>query len=151
MASVEPAMQNGRVFVSLETWVSIGALLTVGLTLYATIRKTGRDVRSELKDDIAAVRTDLAATRTELKADIAAVRTELKADIAAVRTELAATRTELKADIAVVRTELAATRTELKADVGRLDDRVYALAAGLRPTLDEHPSTPAVTGDTGRN
>jgi septal ring factor EnvC (AmiA/AmiB activator) len=133
-------MQNGGVFVSLETWVSIGALLTVGLTLYATIRKTGRDVRSELKDDIAAVRTDLAATRTELKADIAAVRTEL-----------AATRTELKADIAVVRTELAATRTELKADVGRLDDRVYALAAGLRPTLDEHPSTPAVTGDTGRN
>jgi septal ring factor EnvC (AmiA/AmiB activator) len=133
-------MQNGGVFVSLETWVSIGALLTVGLTLYATIRKTGRDVRSELKDDIAAVRTDLAATRTELKADIAAVRTEL-----------AATRTELKADIAVVRTELAATRTELKADIGRLDDRVYALAAGLRPTLDEHPSTPAVTGDTGRN
>jgi phage host-nuclease inhibitor protein Gam len=140
MASVEPAMQNGRVFVSLETWVSIGALLTVGLTLYATIRKTGRDVRSELKDDIAAVRTELAATRTELKADIAVVRTEL-----------AGTRTELKADIAVVRTELAATRTELKADIGRLDDRVYALAAGLRPTLDEHPSTPAVTGDTGRN
>jgi hypothetical protein len=133
MASAERAVQNGAVFVSLETWVSIGALLTVGLTLYATIRKTGRDVRSELKDDIAAVRTDLAATRTELKADIAAVRTELKADIA------------------VVRTELAATRTELKADVGRLDDRVYALAAGLRPTLDEHPSTPAVTGDTGRN
>lgn len=118
---------------TLETWVSIGALLAVGLTLFATIRKTGRDLRSELKEDIAAVRTELGATRVELKADIAA------------------TRTELKADIAAVRTELAATRTELKADIGRLDDRVYALAAGLRPMLDEHPATPAATRDTGRD
>jgi hypothetical protein len=45
------------------------------------------------------------------------VRTELKADIAAVRSELAVLRTELKADIAAVRSELAALRTELKADI----------------------------------
>ena len=47
------------------------------------------------KDDIAAVRTEIAAVKAELKADIAAVRTE----IAAVRTEIAEVKAELKADI----------------------------------------------------
>lgn len=28
-------------------------------------------------------------------------------------------------------------RTEIKADIHRLDDRVYALAAGLKPTLEQ--------------
>lgn len=38
------------------------------------------------------------------------------------------TRTELKADIAEL-------RTEVRSDISRLDDRVYALAAGLAPRL----------------
>lgn len=60
-------------------------------------------------------------TRTELKDEIAEVRTELKADVAELRTEL-------KADIAAV-------RADLKDGISRLDDRVYALAAGLAPRL----------------
>ncbi|HRP99806.1 MAG TPA: hypothetical protein PK781_05020 [Terrimesophilobacter sp.] len=38
------------------------------------------------------------------------------------------TRTELKNDIAEL-------RTEVRSDISRLDDRVYALAAGLAPRL----------------
>lgn len=48
----------------------------------------------------------------------------------AIRTTGADLRTELKGDIAEL-------RTELKGDIAKLDDRVYALAAGLRPQLDE--------------
>jgi hypothetical protein len=70
-----------------------------------------------------AIRTTGADLRTELKGGIAELRTELKGDIAELRTEL-------KGDIAEL-------RTELKGDIAKLDDRVYALAAGLRPQLDE--------------
>ena len=59
----------------------------------------------------------------------------------AIRTTGADLRKELKGDIAELRTELkgdiAELRTELKTDIAKLDDRVYALAAGLRPQLDE--------------
>ena len=55
--------------------------------------------------------------------------------------EIALTRTELKGDMADLRTELkgdiADLRTELKGDIARLDDRVYALAVGLRPQVGE--------------
>ena len=60
-------------------------------------------------------------------------------------------RTELKA-------EISATRTDLKTDLARLDDRitvlddrVYALAAGLRPQLqrDQPAPRPGTTGATG--
>ena len=60
--------------------------------------------------------------RTELKRDIAELRTELKGDIAELRREV-------KSDI----TEL---RTELKGDIERVDDRVYALASGLKPDIE---------------
>lgn len=43
----------------------------------------------------------------------------------ALRHELKETRTELKGDV-----------DDLKRDIARLDDRVYALAAGLKPHLD---------------
>jgi len=47
------------------------------------------------------------------------------------------TRTELKGDIAEL-------RIEVKGDIGRLDDRVYALAAGLAPRLvPDHDNDPA--------
>jgi hypothetical protein len=41
-----------------------------------------------------------------------------------------------------LRKEIATLRTELKGDIARLDGRVYALAAGLRPMLDEHRASP---------
>ena len=98
--------------VGLETWVSIGTLLGVAVGLFVAIRTTGADLRKEI-----------GGLRTELKGDIGSLRTELKDDIAELRTEL-------KDDIAEL-------RTELKGDIAKLDDRVYALAAGLRPQLDE--------------
>jgi len=51
------------------------------------------------------------------KRDLAMATTELRAEIAGVRTELMSVRTELKGDIASVRTEIASTRTELKNDI----------------------------------
>ena len=63
-----------------------------------------------------------AAMRREVKTEIGALRTELKDDFAGLRTEL-------KGDIAGL-------RTELKGDIERLDDRVYALAAGLQPIIE---------------
>ncbi|MBX3094002.1 MAG: hypothetical protein KF680_05605 [Cryobacterium sp.] len=60
-------------------------------------------------------------TRTELKSDIAKLCTELKSDIATLRTEL--------------KNDIAELRIEAGSDISRLDDRVYALAAGLAPRL----------------
>ena len=67
------------------------------------------ETKSELKEDIANVRAEVAALRTELKEDIADVR----AEVAAVRTELAAVRTEFKQDIAKVEMRLSATENKM--------------------------------------
>ncbi|MFZ2963826.1 MAG: hypothetical protein WA006_03985 [Rhodoglobus sp.] len=63
------------------------------------------------------------STRLELDGKIERLRTELKSDGAELRTEL-------KSDIAEL-------RTELEHDIAKLDDRVYALAARIAPTLEE--------------
>ncbi len=52
----------------LETWVSIGTLLGVGLSLAGLMLATTRSLRTELKGDIAEL-------RTELKSDVAELRT----------------------------------------------------------------------------
>lgn len=52
----------------LETWVSIGALIGVGLSLASLQLTTTRSLRTELKADIAEL-------RTEVKGDIAELRT----------------------------------------------------------------------------
>ena len=67
------------------------------------------ETKSELTEDIANVRAEVAALRTELKEDIADVR----AEVAAVRTELAAVRTEFKQDIAKVEMRLSATENKM--------------------------------------
>lgn len=54
--------------VPLETWVSIGALLGVGLSLAGLLLTTVHSLRTELK-------SDLAELRTEVKSDIADLRT----------------------------------------------------------------------------
>ena len=54
--------------VPLETWVSIGALLGVGLSLAGLLLTTVHSLRAELK-------SDLAELRTEVKSDIADLRT----------------------------------------------------------------------------
>ena len=91
---------------SLDTLVSLGSLLAVGLAIYAAMR----------------------GFRTEIRAEIAKSRTELMAAVTATRADLAETRAELKNDIAE-------SRSEVKADISRLDERTFLLAAGLRPRL----------------
>ncbi|MDF1603923.1 hypothetical protein [Nocardioides sp. YIM 152315] len=133
---------------TIDTWVSLAALLGVLVALGGLTIGQTRSLRSDLKGDVARLEAKVDDHRSESKADIAGLRDELKADLAETRSELkadlAAVRSELKADLAAVRSELKAdlaeTRSELKAEIGRLDDRVYALAAGLRPRIEGAPS-----------
>ena len=99
---------------SLETWVSIGSLITVLIAIFAV---TGRQNAS--------LRSELGQLRSELKGDIGALRDELKGDIGGLRDELREARADLKGDIA---------RSEGRVET--LDSRVYALAVGLRPHLE---------------
>ena len=125
---------------TIDTWVSLAALAGVVLTLGGLMLGQTRSLRADLKADIARLEAKIDGNRAEGKGDNAALRSELKADIAGLRDDL-------KADIAEIREELkgdiAGLREELKADIGRLDDRVYALAAGLRPQLGQAPSSQA--------
>lgn len=65
----------------------------------------------------------LTTMRLELETKIDRSGTEL-------RTEIAQSRSESKADTAEL-------RAALTGDIAKLDDRVYALAARIAPTLDE--------------
>lgn len=129
---------------TMDTWVSIGGFVAVGTGLYTVMRsefgKVNRkldEYRLEAKADVVGLRSELITGNTSLRTELitanTSLRTELKGDIAGLRTELkediAALRTELKADIGDL-------RTELTADIQRVDDRVYALAAGLKPQIE---------------
>jgi hypothetical protein len=113
---------------TIDTWVSLAALLGVAVSLGGLMVGQTRSVRG----DVACLDAKIDANRLEAKADLADVRDELKGEIAGLRTEL--------------KGEIAGLRTELKGDIGRLDDRVYALAAGLRPRIEESHS-PAASGE----
>ena len=65
------------------------------------------------------VAKDLAGKQdiAEVRQEIAALRTEVKQEIAEVRQEIAALRTEMQQEIAEVRQEIAALRTEVKSDL----------------------------------
>lgn len=101
---------------SLDTWVSLIALCGFGVTLFAAVRSGN----SRLHDEMTAMRAELKGDMSRLDGTVAELRTELKADIADVR-------------------------TELKADLHHLDDRVYALAAGLRPLVEQAKAPGPVT------
>ncbi len=51
------------------------------------------------RDDIGAVRTEMADLKAELKEEMAALKAELKEEMADLRTEMADLKAELKADI----------------------------------------------------
>ncbi len=96
----------------LETWVSLGSLLGVALALYVALKSDSRRLEAKIDRVSVELRNESAGIKSELTSDISKLRAEFKKGI----------------------DEL---RSELKGDVARLDDRVYALAAGLRPVL--HP------------
>lgn len=147
VTSVEDAQAGNTVEVStlsLDTWVSIGALATVTLTIvtimlysFAKLDKKIDTTRTEVKSDIGTLRTelktDISELRVELKTDISELRTELKTDFKELRTEL---RTEFTADLAAYRAEsrsdLAVAVNRLETSIFRLDTRVFELAASLR-------------------
>lgn len=119
---------------TIDTWVSLAALVGVLVTLGGLILAQGQSLRADLSGDIAQLDLKVDRFRTELKGDFAELRTELKGDIAGLRTELKGDITELRTEL---KGDIAGLRTELKGDIRLLDDRVYALAAGLRPRLEE--------------
>lgn len=71
----------------------------------------GTGLYTAMRSEFGKVNRKLDEYRLEAKADVVGLRTELKADITSLR-------------------------TELKADIQRVDDRVYALAAGLKPQIE---------------
>ena len=70
----------------------MGALISVAITIMGFLSDQIKDLKTELKGDIAGLRTelkgDIAGLRTELKGDIAGLRTELKGEIKDGRSEL---------------------------------------------------------------
>jgi hypothetical protein len=66
-----------------------------------------------MSDGIYATRDDI----TEVKADIASLRTEVKHEIAGVKADIASLRTEVKADIASLRTEMKSGLELLRRDM----------------------------------
>ncbi len=96
---------------TIDTWVSLATLIVALGTFCGFMSR--RSTKAEER-----LRAEIAGLRGEVRSDSAGLRTEL-------RSEIAGLRTELRSDIADVR-----------ADLKHLDDRVYALAAGLRPQLE---------------
>ena len=83
---------------------------------------------------LAALAAGLAGLYGALRRDMAEMRTEFKQDMAALRTEFKQDMLELRTDL---KQDMAELRTDLKSDIGRLDDRVYSLAAGMTPPWEQ--------------
>ena len=83
---------------------------------------------AEVKAEVSELRADMAAMRSELKGEIADLRTELKGEISDLRIELkgetADLRTEVRTGFAAVRQEMG----EMKADMFRF---LYLQAVGV--------------------
>ena len=99
----------------------------LAIAIVALIIGQFRDVRTEIKE----VRTELKADIAQVRGEVKEVRTELKADIAQVRGEVKEVRTELKADIAQVRMELTARMDRTDAKIDQLGDKMDSLIVSL--------------------
>lgn len=66
---------------TIDTWVSLAALMAVLMTLGGLILTQGRSLRSDLTGDIARLDVKVDGLRTELKGDIDRLWKELKGDI----------------------------------------------------------------------
>jgi uncharacterized protein YdhG (YjbR/CyaY superfamily) len=102
------------------------------------VSKSISDLRAEVKQDIAELRTEAKDLKQELKEDIKAVRLELKdtrqelkEGIKDVRAELKDTRQELKEDIKDVRNELALGFAHVKLDVSERHNKQLLWMAGI--------------------
>lgn len=75
---------------------------------------------------LAVVMTALAGFYMAMRRDITTLRTELKGDISGLRTEM-------KDDFVALNTRTG----RIEDHIATLDDRVYGLAVGLKPIIDE--------------
>ncbi len=93
-----------------------GTLIVVVLTAWLNTRMLSAQVeglRSELRAEIAALRTEMAALRTETRGEVGALRAEM-----------AALRAEVKQGFAELRLEVHTQISELAHRVERLEERV---------------------------
>ena len=76
------------------------------------------------RDDVAALREDMAALRAEVREDMAALRAEVREDIAALRGEM-------REDIAALRGELREGLQAMRAEMYQLQLRLAGFAIGV--------------------
>ena len=111
-------------------WTIIGTGIALLAVLAPLIGFTNSSTKSELKFNIAELRTELKGDIGELKGDIAELLTELKGDIAGLRVELAQLRTDMLSGDTSLRAAMqegeASLRAELKADIAALRIDVQA-------------------------
>ncbi len=106
---------------TIDTWVSLATILVALGTFYGFMSRRFTRLEDRLRAEIRIVDVNL---RAEIRTVDVNLRGEIRTVDANLRGEIAELRAELRAEIAGVR-----------ADLKHLDDRVYALAAGLRPQL----------------
>src|SRR5690625_5407438 len=105
----------------LDTWVSLGALLSVGAVLIGYIRASMRDLKDELKADI-----------EKLDGKIDETRAETKIDIEKLDTKIDEARTEARIDIEKLDGKIDEARKEAKIDIEKLRHEVKSEIGALR-------------------
>ncbi|KRA31193.1 MULTISPECIES: hypothetical protein [unclassified Nocardioides] len=129
----------------LDTWISLAVLVTALTGFHVALRRELHTEISGLRGEMGGLRTEvrdeMGGLRTEVRDEMGGLRTEVRDEMGGLRTELrdemGGLRTELRDEMGGLRGEMAVLRVELKADINRLDERVYALASGMRPLLEK--------------
>ena len=99
-------------------------------------------LRSELKDDIANTRLEVAQLRTDMSERCAAVQATMNERFGAVQTEFGAVR----ADLADVRKDLAVLQVDIRKDLatfGQQHDQVRQELRDMRQSMDRWQATTA--------
>ena len=98
----------------------------------AATKSDVRDLRLEMKDLRTELKTEIAQLRDETNAGIADCRIELKAEIVDCRAEIAGLRDETKTEIAGLRDELKVESVERRGDVARLSREIADVRGDIK-------------------
>ncbi len=98
----------------------------------AATKSDVRDLRLEMKDLRTELKTEIAQLRDETNAGIADCRIELKAEIVDCRAEIAGLRDETKTEIAGLRDELKVESVERRGDVARLSREIAEVRGDIK-------------------
>src|SRR5699024_4303842 len=128
LASVhENRHTEGVGIMDLDTWVSLGALLSVGAALGGYIRASMRDLKNELKDDINTAKANIEKLDTKigkLDTKIDEARKEAKNDNAAARNEAKADNQRLREEVTA---QIGTLREHVDHGFARIDGRLDVL------------------------